>query len=84
MFVDNITWANESLKQQAYDKCEGDVSCLFDAASTKDLNVGLSTKQLGSQLVNDSQKMSEFVLSQKRNVWLLRQQLEMIISWVQY
>ncbi|KAK3731213.1 hypothetical protein QZH41_017746, partial [Actinostola sp. cb2023] len=58
MFVEEITFVNDSLREKAESLCNGDVSCMFDVASTRDLEVGESTKQIGSQLVNDSKKMS--------------------------
>lgn len=53
------SFGNDSLRQAAEKLCNGDVSCLFDIASTKDLALGDSAKQINSQLVNDSRKMSK-------------------------
>ncbi|XP_031552818.1 mucin-like protein [Actinia tenebrosa] len=60
MFVEDLKFYNDSLKKEAVAKCNVDTSCLFDAASIGDVEIGLSTKQLGSQLVKDSKKMSKF------------------------
>lgn len=59
MFIEDLTFYNESLKKQAYAACNGDINCLFDAASTKDLSVGISTKIVGSQMVNESSTLSK-------------------------
>ncbi|XP_031551134.1 mucin-like protein [Actinia tenebrosa] len=54
MFIDELKFYNESLEKQARAACQGDINCLFDSASTKDLSVGVSTKVIGSQLINES------------------------------
>ncbi|XP_031570637.1 uncharacterized protein LOC116304951 isoform X2 [Actinia tenebrosa] len=54
MFIDELKFYNESLKKKAEAACQGDINCLFDSASTKDVSVGLSTKIVGSQMVNES------------------------------
>ncbi|XP_031551446.1 mucin-like protein isoform X2 [Actinia tenebrosa] len=56
MFIEDLIeeFYNESLKQQAQAACKGDINCLFDSASTKDVSVGISTKIVGSQLVYES------------------------------
>ena len=59
MFADNITWYNNSLEQEAKEQCGDDQECLFDAASTNDLSVGLVTKKISVQLVNESNKLGK-------------------------
>ena len=59
MFADNITWHNESLKQKAEEECGDDHECLFDVASTNDLSVGMATKDISVQLVNESNALSK-------------------------
>ena len=54
MFADNITWFNDSIRQAAEAQCGDDHECLFDAASTNDLSVGLVTKDISIQLVNET------------------------------
>lgn len=46
-FIDELDshWSSESLRQQAYELCQGEVTCLFDIAATNDLSVGNATKQ---------------------------------------
>ena len=59
MFADNITWHNDSLRKQAETECGDDHECLFDVASTNDLSVGLVTKDISVQLVNESNALSK-------------------------
>jgi len=59
MFADNITWHNNSLKVKAEEECGDDHECLFDAASTNDLSVGMVTKGISVQLVNESNKLGK-------------------------
>ena len=54
MFADNITWYNDSLRIEAKKQCGDDYECLFDVASTNDLSVGMVTKDISIQLVNES------------------------------
>ena len=54
MFADNITWYNESVRKAAVAQCGNDLECLFDVASTNDLSVGMVTKDISIQLVNES------------------------------
>ena len=60
MFADNITWHNDSLRKQAEAECGDDHECLFDVASTNDLSVGMVTKDISVQLVNESNVLSKF------------------------
>ena len=59
MFVDNITWHNDSLRIKAEAECGDDHECLFDVASTNDLSVGMVTKDISVQLVNESNKLGK-------------------------
>ena len=59
MFADNITWHNDSLREKAEAECGDDHECLFDVASTNDLSVGLVTKDISIQLVNESNALSK-------------------------
>ena len=59
MFADNITWHNDSLREKAEAECGDDHECLFDVASTKDLSVGMVTKDISVQLVNESNALSK-------------------------
>ena len=60
MFPDNIKWHNDSVKQAAESQCGDDHECLFDVASTNDLSVGLATKDISSQLVNESKALGKY------------------------
>ena len=59
MFADNITWYNNSLREKAEAQCGDDYECLFDVASTKDLSVGMVTKDISIQLVNESNTLGK-------------------------
>ena len=59
MFADNITWHNDSLKQEAEEQCGDDHECLFDVASTNDLSVGIVTKDISVQLVNETNALGK-------------------------
>ena len=61
MFADNITWHNDSLRQKAEAQCGNDHECLFDVASTNDLSVGLVTKDISIQLVNETNKLGKYL-----------------------
>lgn len=54
MFSDNITWSDNSVRLAAEAQCGNDYECLFDIASTNDLSVGIATKDISAQLVNES------------------------------
>ena len=59
MFADNITWQNDSLRVKAEAECGDDYECLFEVASTNDLSVGMVTKDISVQLVNESNALSK-------------------------
>ena len=59
MFADNITWYNDSVRQKAEDQCGDDYECLFDVASTNDVSVGMVTKDINIQLVNESNSLGK-------------------------
>ena len=59
MFADNVTWSNDSLRQEAEARCGDDSECLFDVASTNDLSVGIVTKDISVQLVNETNALSK-------------------------
>ena len=59
MFADNITWYNNSLRLAAEAQCGDDYECLFDVASTNDLSVGMVTKDISIQLVNESNALGK-------------------------
>ena len=59
MFADNITWHNDSVRIEAEKQCGNDYECLFDVASTNDLSVGMVTKDISIQLVNESNALGK-------------------------
>jgi len=60
MFVEDIVWADNATKQQAEAQCAGDIVCLFDAASTNDVNVGLNSQAISVKLVEENEKLNNF------------------------
>ena len=46
MFIDNITWVNDSFRYEAVKACGNNTQCLFDAAVTEDTSYGINTKKL--------------------------------------
>jgi len=61
IFLDEpIPFANDALRQEAEEICQGDANCLFDIASTGDTAVGASTKQTSVQLESESQELQNF------------------------
>lgn len=59
MFVDELTFNNVSLEEEAKAACGGDINCLFDAASTKDVSLGESTKEVSIKIVEESNTISK-------------------------
>ena len=54
MFIENITWFNNTVRDLAWAQCRGDNECLFDAAATNDVSVGLITKDINIQFENET------------------------------
>ena len=59
MFADNITWHSDSVRQAAEAQCGDDHDCLFDVASTNDLSVGMVTKDISIQIVNETKALGK-------------------------
>ena len=58
IFLDEpIQFASNELRTAAELACQGDVNCLFDIASTGDVSVGASTKQVTVQLESEAQSL---------------------------
>ncbi|XP_073234800.1 mucin-like protein [Porites lutea] len=60
MFIENITWFNASVEREARTRCGDDIECLFDAAATNDVSVGLVTKDINIQLENETKILENF------------------------
>ena len=58
MFIENITWFNASVEREARTRCGDDIECLFDAAATNDVSVGLVTKDINTQFENETNTVS--------------------------
>lgn len=65
MFLEDLKFANDTLRKQAEEACQGDINCLFDSASTKDVFLGASTKAVSSTLEKESSSLSMYLLSAK-------------------
>ena len=59
MFLEDLSFPNETLRKQAEEACQGDLNCLFDSASTKDVLMGANTKALSSTLEEESTSLSK-------------------------
>ena len=60
IFLDEpIHFASNELRIAAELACQGDVNCLFDIASTGDVSVGESTKQVSVQLESEAQALGK-------------------------
>ena len=61
MFLDNIQWANDSLRLEAEKQCNGDVPCLFDSAATNDVSIGTVTLKVNVQLEKESKELGNLL-----------------------
>ena len=62
IFLDEpINFTTDALRIQAELTCQGDVNCLFDIASTGDVSVGASTKQVAIQLESESKALGKYL-----------------------
>ena len=60
MFLDEpINFTSNTLRTAAELACQGDVNCLFDIASTGDVSVGESTKEVSVQLESEAQDLGK-------------------------
>lgn len=57
VFLDEFSFKNDSLERKALTACQGDVNCLFDIASTRDVSVGESTKKVAVQLEREFEEL---------------------------
>ena len=63
MFVEEIKWADNKTEAQARAQCEGDVACLFDAASTNDVSIGVASKEIRIKVEKENIQLSKMFLS---------------------
>lgn len=61
MFLEDLHFANDTLRKQAEEACQGDLNCLFDSASTKDVSIGASTKAVSITLEKESSSLSKYL-----------------------
>ena len=62
MFVEEIEWADNETEAQAKEKCNGDVVCLFDAASTNNVSIGLASQEINIKVEDENNKLSKMLL----------------------
>ena len=60
IFLDEpINFTSNELRTRAELVCKGDMNCLFDIASTGDVSVGESTKEVSVQLESEAQALGK-------------------------
>ena len=59
MFVDEIVWADNETQAAAEAQCGGDVVCLFDAASTNDVTIGLNSQEVNVMVEEENKRLSK-------------------------
>ena len=59
MFSDQIQWADDATRDAAILACDGDVACLFDAASTNDVSLGTNSKDINVQLEKENEELGK-------------------------
>ena len=59
MFVEDIVWADNDTREQAEANCGGDIVCLFDAASTNDVSIGLNSQAVKVKVVEENKQLSK-------------------------
>ena len=55
--MEDIQWADNATRQAAEQACDGDIVCLFDAASTNDVPIGTNSKDVSIQLVKENEQL---------------------------
>ncbi|CAH3024316.1 unnamed protein product [Porites evermanni] len=60
MFVEDIVWADNNTQAQAEANCGGDIVCLFDAASTNDVSIGLNSQAVKVKVVEENKQLNNF------------------------
>lgn len=57
--MEEIVWADNATRDAALAACDGDVACLFDAASTNDVSIGTNSKEVNVQLVKENEELGK-------------------------
>ncbi|XP_067018613.1 mucin-like protein isoform X3 [Acropora muricata] len=60
MFVEDIKWADNDTEAQAKKQCNSDVACLFDAASTNDVSIGVASREINIKVEKENKQLSNF------------------------
>lgn len=63
MFVEEIKWSDNETEAQAKAQCKGDVACLFDAASTNDVSIGVASREISIKVEKENNQLSKMFLS---------------------
>ena len=63
MFVEDINWADNETEAQAKEQCKGDVECLFDAASTNDVSIGVASREINIKVEKENNQLSKMFLN---------------------
>ena len=63
MFVDDIKWADNKTEAEAKEQCKGDVECLFDAASTNDVSIGVASREINIKVEKENNQLSKMFLN---------------------
>ena len=65
LFLDELQshWMNDSLRKEAEELCQGDSSCLFDIAATRDLSVGAVSKNTSTTLEKEKKELGTFSMT---------------------
>ena len=71
MFVEDIKWADNETEAQAKEQCKGDVECLFDAASTNDVSIGVASREINIKVEKENNQLSKMFLNFFQKVYFL-------------
>ena len=81
MFLEDMYFANDTLRRQAEEACQGDINCLFDSASTNDVSMGASTKAVSAVLEKESSSLSKY-LTFERLLFIIFTYSVVYMPWV--
>ena len=82
MFIENITWFNETVRQAALTQCGDDIECLFDAAATNDVSVGLVTKDINIQFENETNILGKSLVELCCTIYALDRNVPLHRVWL--
>ncbi|KAK2567531.1 Mucin-like protein, partial [Acropora cervicornis] len=53
----DIKWADNKTEAEAKEQCKGDVECLFDAASTNDVSIGVASREINIKVEKENNQL---------------------------